>query len=148
MFWGYHSFLYPNLGPEQTVELEAAIRLVFHGKFDEARKVFEGPVLQACDHPLVSVEFSGLYERMGLPHERLLVLSRCKKPFGHTQPTEGADIWDLVELLQCVADFFANGKLRPALVFAARLSLRLSRKHVSQYTVVEVSVLHLDSILN
>ena len=66
--------------------------------------------------------FAMLYGQIGLEYKKLQVLTAIASPSERQIPLTGADIWDLWYLFRLLADFYVNGRLRPAVDYILHLA--------------------------
>lgn len=139
-YWGNHSSLYRTIPPDGVKDLEAAIRFRVRGDYKDAQISFTQLGESVSKLPVTLIEHSILYERMGLEQERLRILNVVEgwPEEGSREP--GADEWDLLNLLRVNAEWFANGKLKPAPSEACHVAARLKQKKENDFSDLEVSV--------
>ncbi|OAA57555.1 hypothetical protein SPI_07214 [Niveomyces insectorum RCEF 264] len=124
--------------------LQSAVRLTFYGFYDEALALFaQPPLLQASSSdPFVAMAHSVLYSDMGLSNKRLDVLRACAVPAAAVRPradkADGADVWDLLALFVCLAEYDALGTMRSAMEVAFDVMACLATKRHDAYDEIEL----------
>lgn len=137
-YWGIHASLYSTLQSEDVNLLEEAVRATFFGHYEAAERISRDKLPPFTSRPVLAIEFSILYERIGYDRNRTMVLQSALKAFEDIHDRHTRADWQLLRILSAQAEIYAFGKLREALSGARELRDWLKYVPLEEYTDIQV----------
>lgn len=139
---GIHTSLYQTLPETSIVDLERAIHLTELGLFADAHYIYDGPLAELKDTPVVAIEHADVFFRQGKFIQAAGVLRRAlaaveKGGWGFWRKKSGEMV--LMRMFLATVEYWSEGQLKPTLEAAKEMIQWLGNVEVAEYTDIQVS---------